>query len=247
MPSKLYPHPEERPKGASRRTHGRYAALRLILAQPLRSTALRLPTIGDPPTPKTFRASDLRPSVPVFLNCSANSRHDTPWCCPTARRGTCSRGKTRFPCQFPAARKKFPANAAQNSLLCTEVGAETRRPPRLSGPVATEIREISLLAGNFPARSSSEPIVKATWCSPASPPARTSCPRPAPCPRGDPDGLSLAPVQALLARSDVRRPGARDVGQHGPDIGIAEATLVCGHIGFVAREGPGGAVLDHPE
>ncbi len=29
MPSKAHPHPEERPKGASRRTHGRYAALRL--------------------------------------------------------------------------------------------------------------------------------------------------------------------------------------------------------------------------
>src|SRR6267378_7488326 len=29
MPSKPYPHPEERPKGASRRTQGRYAALRL--------------------------------------------------------------------------------------------------------------------------------------------------------------------------------------------------------------------------
>src|SRR5713101_7867389 len=28
MPSKPYPHPEERPKGASRRTQDRYAALR---------------------------------------------------------------------------------------------------------------------------------------------------------------------------------------------------------------------------
>jgi hypothetical protein len=29
MPSKPYPHPEERPKGASRRTQARYAALRV--------------------------------------------------------------------------------------------------------------------------------------------------------------------------------------------------------------------------
>jgi hypothetical protein len=35
MPSKPYPHPEERLKGASRRTQARYAALVTFLAQPL--------------------------------------------------------------------------------------------------------------------------------------------------------------------------------------------------------------------
>src|ERR1700736_3426139 len=47
MPSKLHPHPEERPKGASRRTQGRYAALRLNSC--LASHSVPLCNLGDQP------------------------------------------------------------------------------------------------------------------------------------------------------------------------------------------------------
>jgi len=54
-------------------------------------------------------------------------------------------------------------------------------------------------------------------------------------------------VAGVLEYPNIQRPGALDERQHRPDVRVTKLHAVCGHIGFIARYDPGGAVLDHLE
>src|SRR5580692_13216738 len=59
---------------------------------------------------------------------------------------------------------------------------------------------------------------------------------------------SLLPlVHPLLTGADFRGPGALNVGEHSPNIGILQHALIFWHVRLIAGHNFGHAVLDHLE